>query len=333
MAEPTGVMICAELTNGKVAPISMELLGVGRKLADDLGEELSALLMGSEIGSLSQDVIAYGADRVYVADNPILALYNIDVYTDVAAKTCRQVNPSILLLGQTDMGRDLSPRLAVRLGGGLAMDCIDLSIDPETRLMLQTRPVFGGNARAVMVTPTARPQMATIRPKTMPPLERDDSRQGDIVSIDAGIERSAVKAEVIETVQEEVAGVKLEEAEIVVTGGRGIGSVEGFEIVRELSQVLGGAVGATRAACDEGLAPAPIQVGQTGKIVSPNLYIAVALSGAVQHLAGCSGSKHIVAINTDPEAYIFKVAEFGIVGNYREVLPPLIEKCKGLLSQ
>lgn len=331
MSETTGVMICAELVNGKVAPISTELLGVGRKLADDLCEELSALLMGSEIGSLSQDLIAYGADRVYVADNPILALYNIDVYTEVAAKICRQVNPSILLLGQTDMGRDISPRLAVRLGGGLAMDCIDLSIDPETRLMLQTRPVFGGNARAVMVT-TARPQMATIRPKTMPPLERDDSRQGNVVSLDADIESSAVKAKVIETVQEEIVGVRLEDAQIVVTGGRGIGSVEGFEILRELSQILGGAVGATRAACDEGLAPAQIQVGQTGKIVSPNLYIAVALSGAVQHLAGCSGSKHIVAINTDPEAYIFKVAEFGIVGNYREVLPPLIEKCKGLLS-
>jgi len=335
IAESKGVMICAELVvNGGLAAISMELLGVGRNLADNLGEELSVLLMGSEIGpSLSLEAIACGADRVYVADNPLLSLYNSDVYTEVAAKVCRQVKPSIMLLGQTDMGRDIAPRLAARIGGGLAMDCIDLSIDHETGLMLQTRPVFGGNARAVMVTPTARPQMATIRPKTMPPIGRDETRQGDVVSVEASMEESVIKTEIIEIVQEEVTGVKLEEADIIVTGGRGIGSAEGFEIIRELSQVLGGAVGATRAACDEGMAPAPIQVGQTGKIVSPNLYIAIALSGAVQHLAGCSGSKHIVAINTDPEAYIFKVAEFGIIGNYKEVLPPLIEKCRELLAQ
>jgi electron transfer flavoprotein alpha subunit len=237
-----------------------------------------------------------------------------------------------MLLGQTDMGRDLAPRLAARLGGGLAMDCIDLRIDPETKLMLQTRPVFGGNAYAVMITPSARPQMATVRPKTMSPLERDDSRQGEVLSIDIDIEESMIKAEIIETVKEEVTGIKLEEAEVIVTGGRGIGNAEGFALLRELAGLLGGAVGATRAACDEGLTPATMQVGQTGKIVSPNLYIAVALSGAVQHLAGCSGSKHIVVINTDPDAYIFKAGEWGIVADYKAVLPAFIEKCRELCS-
>lgn len=333
MTGSKGVLICAELVNKKVSTITLELLGIGRKLADELREELGVLLMGSEVNDLSRELIAYGADKVHLVDDPLLETFNSDAYTGAAANVCRQLNPSIVLLGQTDIGRDLAPRLAARLDGGLAMDCIDLSIDPETKLLLQTRPVFGGNANAVMITPTARPQMATIRPKSMSPLERDDSRKGEVVSMDAGIDSSMIKATVVETVQEEIEGIKLEEAEIVVTGGRGIGSAEGFEIVRKLAGVLRAATGATRAACDEGLAPAMTQVGQTGKIVSPNLYIAIALSGAVQHLAGCSGSKHIVAINTDPEAHIFKVAEFGIVGNYKEVLPPLIEKCKELLAQ
>ncbi len=333
MAECKGVMICAELADKKLCAITTELLGIGRILADDLGEELSVLLMGSEVNALSQEHIACGADKVYVVDDPLLESFNSDAYTEVAANICRQVSPSIMLLGQTDMGRDLAPRLAARLGGGLAMDCIDLSIDPETKLMLQTRPVFGGNANAEMITRNARPQMATIRPKTMSALEKDDSRQGEVVAMEAGVDSSIIKARIIETVQEEIEGIKLEEAEVIVTGGRGIGSAEAFEIVRELANVLSAATGATRAACDEGMAPATIQVGQTGKIVGPNLYIAIALSGAVQHLAGCSGSKHIVAINTDPDAHIFKVSEFGIVADYKEVLPPLIEKCKALMAE
>ncbi|OIP92970.1 MAG: hypothetical protein AUK24_00790 [Syntrophaceae bacterium CG2_30_49_12] len=333
MTEFKGVMVCAEFVNGKMSPITMELLGIGRRLADDLGEELSALLIGKEAVPFSREAIAYGGERVYLVSNSPLDSYNSDAYTEAITNVCHQVNPSIVLLGQTDMGRDLAPRLAVRLGGGLAMDCIDLAIDPQTKLMLQTRPVFGGNAYAVMITPTARPQMATVRPKTMSSLERDDSRQGEVVPLEIGIESSMIKAEIIETVKEEVLGIKLEEAEIVVTGGRGIGSVEGFDILRELAGVLGGAVGATRAACDEGLTPATMQVGQTGKIVSPNLYIAVALSGAVQHLAGCSGSKHMVVINTDPDAYIFKVAEWGIVADYKTSLPPFLEKLKELSTQ
>ena len=332
MAECKGVMICAELADNEVSSITMELLGIGRKLADDLGEELSVLLMGKDINPLGQEHIAYGADKVYIIDDPLVGSFNSDMYTEVAAKVCRQINPSIVLLGQTDIGRDMAPRLAARLGGGLAMDCIDLSIDPDTKLMLQTRPVFGGNASAVMVTRTARPQMATVRPKTMSALEKDDSRQGEVVSMEPGADSSVIKAEVIDTVLEEVEGIKLEEAEVIVTGGRGVGSAEGFDVIKELADVLTGAVGATRAACDEGMAPATIQVGQTGKIVGPNLYIAIALSGAVQHLAGCSGSKHIVAINTDPDAQIFKVAEFGIVADYKEVLPPFLEKCKELLA-
>jgi electron transfer flavoprotein alpha subunit len=212
------------------------------------------------------------------------------------------------------------------------MDCLALRIDPATRLMVSTRPVFGGNAQATVVSKTARPQMATIRAKTVPPAERNDSRQGQTIPVEAKIDPSALKVKVIDRVKEEVEGIRLEDAEVVVSGGRGIGGTENFEMLRELARVLGGAVGATRPACDEGWVPARLQVGQSGKVVSPKLYIAVALSGAMAHIAGCSGSQVIVAINKDRDANIFSVARFGIVGDYREVLPALTAKLRELRS-
>jgi len=238
-----------------------------------------------------------------------------------------------MLLGHTDAGSDLAPRLNGRLGGGLAMDCLELSIDPATKLMASTRPVFGGNAHARVVSKSARPQMATVRPKTVPPAERNDSRQGQVIPVEGKIDPSALKVTVVERIKEEVEGVKLEDAEVVVSGGRGIGSGQNFEMVRELARVLGGAVGATRPACDEGWAPVTLQVGQSGKVVSPKLYIAVALSGAMSHIAGCLGSKCIVAINKDKEANIFSVAHFGIVADFKEVLPALTAKFKELKSK
>jgi len=328
-----GVLVCGEIVEGKLAPITIELLGVGRKLANELGEDLSTLLMGSKTGGLGQEAIAYGADKVYFAEDSLLDHYNSDVYTQVAADLCRKVLPSIMLLGHTDAGSDLAPRLNGRLGGGLAMDCLELSIDPATKLMASTRPVFGGNAHARVVSKSARPQMATVRPKTVPPAERNDSRQGQVIPVEGKIDPSALKVTVVERIKEEVEGVKLEDAEVVVSGGRGIGSGQNFEMVRELARVLGGAVGATRPACDEGWAPVTLQVGQSGKVVSPKLYIAVALSGAMSHIAGCLGSKCIVAINKDKEANIFSVAHFGIVADYKEVLPALTAKFKELLSK
>ncbi len=327
-----GVLVCGEIGEGKLAPITIELLGVGRKLADELDEDLSVLLMGSQAGSLGQETIAYGADNVYVAEDSLLDHYNSDAYTQVAADLCREMSPSIVLLGHTDIGSDLAPRLNARLGGGLATGCLALSIDPETRLLVSTRPVFGGNAHATVVSKSAKPQMATIRPKTVPPAERDDSRQGRIIPVESKLDPSAIKVKVVERVKEEVEGIKLEDAEVVVVGGRGIGSAENFEMLRELANVLGGAVGATRPPCDEGWVPATLQVGQSGRMVSPKLYIGVALSGAMAHISGILGSKVIVAINKDEEANIFNVAHFGIVADYKEVLPPLTAKLKELVG-
>jgi len=332
MTDPKGVLICGEISEGKLTPITLELLGAGRKLADELGEELSILLMGSEAGSLAQEAIAYGADKVYLAEDSLLDQYNPDAYTQVAADLCREVSPSIVLLGHTDIGADLAPRLNARLGGGLATDCLALSIDPGTRLLVSTRPVFGGNAHAKVVSKSAWPQMATVRPKTMPPAERDDSRQGQVIPVESKLDPSAIKVKVVERVEEEVEGIRLEDAEVVVSGGRGIGSAQNFEMLRELANLLGGAMGATRPPCDEGWVPPTLQVGQSGKMVSPKLYIAVALSGAMAHISGILGSEVIVAINKDKEANIFNVAHLGVVADYKEVLPTLIAKLKELKS-
>jgi electron transfer flavoprotein alpha subunit len=325
-----GVLVCGEIAEGKLAPITTELLGIGKKLASELGEDLSVLIMGSKSGSLGQEAIAYGADKVYVAEDTLLDQYNSDAYTQVAADLCRKTLPSIMLLGHTDVGCDLAPRLNGRLGGGLAMDCLAIAIDPGTKLLVSTRPVFGGNAQATMVSKSARPQMATLRLKTVPPAERNDSRQGQVIPVEGKVDPSALKIQVIERIKEEVEGVKLEDAEVVVSGGRGIGSAKNWEMVQELARVLGGAVGATRPACDEGWASVSLQVGQSGKVVSPKLYIGIALSGAMSHISGCLGSKVIVAINKDKEANIFNVAHFGIVGDYKEVVPALTAKLKEL---
>jgi electron transfer flavoprotein alpha subunit len=327
-----GVLVCGEIAEGALAPITVELLGVGRKLADELGEDLNALLMGSDAGGLAQEAVAYGADNVYLAQDGLLDHYNSDAYTRVAADLCRETSPSIVLLGHTDIGGDLAPRLNGRLGGGLAMDCLALSIDPATRLLVSTRPVFGGNAHATVVCKSVRPQMATMRAKTVPPAERDDSRQGQVIPVGGKIDPAALQVKLVERIKEDVEGVKLEDAEVVVAGGRGIGSPQNWDMVEELAGVLGGAVGATRPACDEGWAAVTRQVGQSGKVVSPKLYIAVALSGAMAHISGCLGSEVIVAINKDKEAHIFNVAHLGIVADYKEVLPALTAKLKELKS-
>ena len=324
------ILVCGEIADGELAPITLELLGTGRKLANELGEELSVLLLGSNAGNLGKDAIAYGADKVYVAEDSLFYNYNSDAYTQAAANLCRKIMPAVMLMGHTDTGMDLAPRLNGRLGGGLAMDCLALAIDPATKCLVTTRPVYGGNAHATAVSKTARPQMATIRPKTLPGAERNDSRQGQVIVIEDKVDPAMLKIKVIERIKEQVEGVKLEDAEVVVSGGRGIGSKQNFEMVKELARVLGGAVGATRPVCDEGWTPASLQIGQSGKVVSPKLYIAVAISGAMAHITGCLGSKYIVAINKDKDANIFNVARYGIVGDYKEILPALTAKIKEL---
>jgi len=331
MAENKGVMVFGETAGGKLAAITTELLGCGSKLAKDLGQELSAVLVGSGIGDLAKEAIAFGADKVYVVDNAQLKDYQTDAYTSVMEKVIKQAMPQILLLGQTSIGRDLAPRLAFRLNTAASLGCLELAIDPSSKLLLQTKPVYGGNAQAVFTCETF-PQIATVRAKTMEPLERDQSRKGETITVDAALEPSAIKTRVLEKVAEKVEGVRLEDAEVVVSGGRGIGSEEGFTQLEELARMLKGAVGATRPPCDNGWVPAGAQVGLTGKIIAPDLYIAIALSGSSQHMSGCSGSKTIVAINKDPEANIFREARFGVVGDWKKALPALIEKLKELLA-
>ena len=331
MADFKGVMVYGEVAEGKLTAIATELLGCGRKLADDLGEELSAVLIGSNVSSLAQEVIAFGADKVFVVEDPLLKDYQTDSYVSVAEKVVKQVMPQILLLGQTSTGRDLAPRLAFRLETTVAMDCIELAIDPESKKLMQTKPVYGGNAQAIFIT-DSYPQMATARTKAMSPLERDDSRKGEVIAIESGLDPSTIRTKVLEKVVEEVEGIKLEDASIVVAGGRGIGDAEGFKQLEELAKLLKGAVGASRPPCDNGWVPDTHQVGLTGKIVAPDLYIAVAISGSSQHMSGCSGSKNIIAINKDPEANIFREAAFGVVGDWKKVLPALTNKVKELLA-
>ena len=331
MADNKGVMILGEVTEGNLSSISTELLGCGRKLADELGQELSALLIGSTVSGCAQEAIAYGADRVYVVEDPLLEDYQADSYVAAAGKAAKEANPSILLLGQTEIGSDIAARLAFRLETAAVLDCVALEIDPDSKRMLQTKPVYGGNAQAIYVTDTD-PQIATVRAKSMTPLAKDDSRQGEVVNIDAGLDASAIRTKVLEKVKEEIEGVKLEDAAVIVTGGRGIGGEEGFKQLEELARMMKGAVGASRPACDNGWMPEKAQVGLTGKIVTPDLYIAVGVSGASQHMAGCSGSKTIVAINKDGEANIFRMAHYGVVGDWKKILPAFKDKVKELIS-
>lgn len=332
MADYKGVLVCGEVVEGKLAAITAEMLGGGRKLAEKLGEELSVVLLGSEVKGLAAEAIAFGADKVYVVDDPVLKDYQTDAYVMAMENVVNQLTPRALLLGQTSMGRDLGPRLAFRLKTALSMDCTELDVDADSRLLIQTRPVYGGNARAVFTTESL-PQMATVRAKAMSPLQRDDSRKAEVVDIPSGVDPSKIMAKFVQKVKEEVAGVKLEEAPAVVGGGRGIGGPDGFKQLEDLARLFKGAVGATRPAIDNGWVPSSIQVGLTGKIVAPELYIAIALSGSSQHMAGCSGSKTIVAINKDPEANIFREAQFGIVADWKQAVPAFTEKVQELLKE
>jgi len=332
MADNKGVLIIGELVNGALAPIAKELLGAARKLADSLGEDVSAVLIGSGVAGAAQEAIAAGADKVYVVDDPLLKDYRTDSYVAAAEKVVKQANPRIVLGGQTTTGRDLLPRLAFRFNSAVTMDCVDLSVDPANKQLLMTKPVYGGNARAIFTT-DAVPAMASVRVKAMSPLAPDAARKGEVIAVAAGLDAAAIKTNVLDKVVAEVVGIKLEDASIVVAGGRGMGGPEGFKVLEELARALKGALGASRPPCDSGWVPETIQVGLTGKIVSPDVYIAVAISGSSQHLAGCSGSKNIIAINRDPEANIFKEARFGVVGDWKKVIPAFSAKLKELLGR
>jgi len=328
-----GVLVFAEVAQGELAAIAKEMLGAGRRLADALGEPFMAAVLGSGVQEAAQEAVYYGADSVYLADAPALAHYQTLPYSTVMAQIAEQTTPNILLIGMGDIGRELGPRLAFRLRTGLASDCVELTIHPQTKLLEATRPVSGGNAMATVVIERTRPQMATVRGKTMEPALRDPSRQGTIVPVVVNLEAVSAAVTLVERVQAEAAGVRLEDAEIVISGGRGLKGPDDFHaVLAPCAKVLGAAVGASRAAVDEGWVPSPMQVGLTGKIVSPKLYVACAISGAAQHMAGCGYSKTIVAVNRDPDAPIYQRANIGVVGDYKKVIPAFQKKCEELLK-
>lgn len=329
MAE--GVLVFGEASGeGAIDSTTAELLGAGRRLVEGVKGDVACALLGAGPEGLAQDAIAFGADRVLIVDDPLLTDYQGDAFVPVAEKICREVDPAIVLMGLSMMGRDMAPRLAARLGTAVAMDCDDLAMDGDK--LLATRPCYGGNAHA-QYSFNGTPQMATVRAKAMEASERDSTRQGQITKMAAEVNSDSIRTKILDRRKEEEEGVRLEDAEAVVAGGRGLGGPEGFQPLEELADILGGAVGATRAVCDLGWYPVNTQIGLTGKVVTPDLYIAVAISGASQHMSGISQVKNIVSINSDAEANIFNSSRFGIVGDWKEILPPFTAKVKELKGQ
>lgn len=320
-----GIWVVAETHDGKLADVSLELLGEATRLGAVLGEQVSLALVGHQVEHLVSQAGAYGAQRVYLIEHPVLAGYRTGPFTDVLTGLINTYKPEIVLIGATPQGRDLASRIAARIGAGLTADCTGLSIDTQTRLLEQTRPAFGGNIMATILCRHARPQMATVRPRVMKKIEPVAGRHPEVVRVPVDLQERAVATKILEIIREEgQEQVNLQDAEIIVSGGRGLRKAENFALIRELAEVLGGAVGASRATVDAGWIPAYHQVGQTGKTVQPKLYVACGISGAVQHLAGMSSSDCIVAINSDPDAPIFDVATYGIVGDLFEVVPELV---------
>ncbi len=326
--EYSGVMIYAEQRLGKVAEVAYELLHKGRELADILKVPLSAALIGKDLSAPSRSLVESGADQVYVVDHPSLEGFTDELYGEVLTRIIRIYRPEILLAGATSIGRSFIPKVATQIGTGLTADCTELSIDPEKRLLLQTRPAFGGNIMATIICPQKRPQMATVRSKVMKKGHSQPGRSGEIIPVDLDWSQINCKTKLLEIVEEISEKVRLAEADVIVSGGRGLQEEKHFALIRELAELLNAAVGASRGAVDSGWISYAHQVGQTGKTVAPKLYIAIGISGAVQHLVGMQSSDTIVAINTDPHAPIFDVASYGIVGDLFEVVPEMIRQLK-----
>lgn len=320
------VWVYIELTEGNPRSVSLELLGEGRKLATAMGHKLAAVLMGDKVEEVCQELFANGADQVYLVEAPELSHYNTDGYTAVFTDLINTYKPSVVLLGATNDGRDLGPRVACRVGTGLTADCTDLGIDEATGLVAWTRPAFGGNIMATILCPDHRPQMGTVRPSVFKKPVLDSSRTGEIIRVKSVAKAEDIRTELLEVIRICTGSCNLEEAEVIVAGGRGMGKLENFSLVEELADVLGGSVGASRAAVDAGWKPHMHQVGQTGKTVGPKIYIACGISGAIQHVAGMSSADIIIAINKDPEAPIFNIADYSIVGDVCEVLPVLAKE-------
>ncbi|MCC8017656.1 MAG: electron transfer flavoprotein subunit alpha/FixB family protein [Lachnospiraceae bacterium] len=325
--ENKNIWVYIETENGIAKNVGYELLAPGRMMADKLSSQLVAVILGKNVDAVAKDAIAYGANQAIVVEGDEYDVYNTDVQSYAVEKLIRKYTPFIVLYGATNNGRDVAPRVACAAHTGLTADCTGLDID-ENGLLASTRPTFGGNLMATISCPDHRPQMSTVRPGVFKKPEADSSRTGEIIREDIHIDPAAIRVHLLERVKEVAEAVHLEEAEIIVSGGRGLGNPDNFALIRDLADAMGGVVGASRAAVDAGWIPHAHQVGQTGKTVAPKIYVAVGISGAIQHLAGMSGSDTIIAINRDPEAPIFSVADYGIVGDLFEVVPALVSAIK-----
>ena len=320
-----GVWVFAEQRRGELMGVSIELLGEGKKLANEIGTEVCAVLCGDNVDNLVDELFEYGADKVYYANSPDLSTYTSDGYTKALYLAILKYKPEIVLMGATHIGRDLGPSIAVKCGTGLTADCTALDIDPTDKKLMQTRPAFGGNLMATIVCPEHRPQMSTVRPGVMEKAVRVPGRRGELVELDVKFKSGEIRQSVLAVVQAAGELVSLTDAEIIVSGGRGVGGPEGFEILKQLADKLGGTIAASRACVASGWIAHSYQVGQTGTPVKPKLYIACGISGAIQHLAGMQNSGYIVAINKNENAPIFEVADYGIVGDLFKVIPEIIE--------
>jgi electron transfer flavoprotein alpha subunit len=325
-----GIWVFAEQRDGRIQEVVLELVGKGRELADIKDEKVTALLLGKDVENLADELIYYGADTVVIVEDDKLAAYQTNAYTDALTQIITKHKPSILLFGATTIGRDLAPRLATRLKTGLSADCIDLEIDNDG-VLVQTKPSFGGNIMVEIMCPYHRPQMATVRPKVLKTPEKDLTRKGEKITEKVEINPLNILTAVAERLKDKTAAERIEDAEVVVAGGRGMQTKENFDKLYELAEVLGGMVGATRPPVNEGWISEDRQIGQSGKTIAPKLYIACGISGAVQHTVGMENAEVVIAINKDPHAPIFNFADYGIVGDCQKIVPILIEKFKKVL--
>jgi len=328
----SGVWVIIEYTNGKIAPVSWELLGEGRKLADAIGCGLSGVITGHQIDSVIPEAFAYGAEKVYVIDHPILQDYRTEPYAEAITSLVKKYQPEIILMGATSMGRDVFPAIATKLQTGLTADCTVLGIDPETKLLQQTRPAFGGNIMATILCRTSRPQMSTVRPRVMAMPERVDGREGELIREEFAANESDFRTKIIEFINADAKNAFLDKAEIIVAVGLGLAAKRNLALAEELADVLGATIAGSRGAVEAGWLTHEQQVGQSGVTVRPKVYIAIGISGAIQHLVGMETSDFIIAINNDPEASILKVANYGIVGDLFQVVPALTAEFKKRLQ-
>jgi electron transfer flavoprotein alpha subunit len=321
-----GVWVFAEQREGHLMSVAIELLGEGKKLADELGTELCAILLGDDVSKQAEELTRYGAQKVYLADNSELKSYRSDTYTKVITEAIEKYKPEIVLMGATHIGRDLGPCLAIKSKTGLTADCTKLEIGDEERNLHQTRPAFGGNLMATILCPYSRPQMSTVRPGVMEAAVYDEHKTGEIINLEVNLNEDDLRAKVLEIVKSTKHKVSLSDAEIIVAGGNGLGDAEGFKLLEKFADKLGGVVGATRAAVDSGWIAHSHLVGQTGTTVRPKIYFACGISGAIQHLSGMTDSEYIVAINSNKNAPIFKVADYGLVGDLYQIIPEIMEQ-------